>query len=129
MVKNIDHYIRKNNKNSKERIKKLNEITNIIGGEPTQYTQVIDMCINYVLNVLKVNPNEMENMKIYNMKKKSYDELDNTKAIVIQPTYEERRMLQFLKQKTFIKNYADLYSYALSCIAQMEQEMEEYNGK
>lgn len=123
-VKNLNHYINSKNKNSKERIKKMNEIVNIIGGEPTQYTQVMDMCIDYVLKILKVNPNEMENMEIYNMKKNSYDELQNTKAIIIQPTFEERQMLQFLSQKTFIKNHADLYSYALSCIAEIEREME-----
>lgn len=127
MVKNVNHYISKRNKNSKERIAKLNEIVEIIGGEPTQYTQVIDMCVDYVLNILRVNPNEMENMNIYNIKKDSYDELQNTKAVIIQPTFEERQMLQYLNKKTFIKNYADLYSYALSCVAQIEQEMEEVN--
>ncbi len=129
MVKNMSHYSTRRNTKSKERIEKMNKIINIIGGEPTQYTQLMDMCVDYVLKILEVNPNEMENMKIYNMKKKGYDELQNTSAVVIEPTYEERRMLQFLKEKTFIKNYADLYSYTLSCVAQIEQEMEEYHGE
>ena len=51
----------------------MNKIINIIGGEPTQYTQLMDMCVDYVLKILEVNPNEMKNMKIYNMKKKGYD--------------------------------------------------------
>ena len=129
MVENLYHYISRKNTKTEERIRKMNEIIDIIGGEPTQYTQLMDMCIDYVLKTLKANPNEMENMEIYNMKKQQYNDLQNSKTIIIEPTFEEREMLQYLNKKTFIKNYADLYSYALSCVAQMEKEMEEYNGK
>ena len=124
-VNNFSHYTRNSNKGN-ERIKKIQEIIDIIGGEPTQMTQVLDMCVDYVLNVLKVNPNEMENMNIYNMKRKS---TECSKRIIIEPTFEEREMLDYIKKQTFIKNYADIYSYTLSCVAQIESEMEAYNDK
>ena len=123
-VNNMSHYLRKGTSTNEARLKKMNEIINIIGGEPTQYTQVMDMCVDYVLKILRANPSEMENMEKKKKKKKTYSELDNTKAIIIEPTFDEREMLQFLKKKTFIKNYADLYSYALSCVAEIEKNME-----
>lgn len=120
-------YLRKGTKTTPMREQKINEIIKIIG-EPTQLTQVLDMCLDYTLQCLKANPNEIKNMNVYNTKRKEYINLQNENEIIIDPTYEEREMLKYLSKRTFIKRYADIYSYTLSCVANMEKDLEEaYN--
>lgn len=127
MVKKADsysHYLRKNTNKFETREKQLEEIIKIVG-EPTQITQVLDMCVAYTLKVLKANPNELNNMDIYNIKRKEFQEFQNKNEIIIDPTFDEREMLKYLSERTFIKNFADIYSYTLSCVANMEKDMEE----
>ena len=127
MVRKADsysHYLRKNTNKFETREKQLEEIIKIVG-EPTQITQVLDMCVAYTLKVLKANPNELKNMDIYNIKRKEFQEFQNKNEIIIDPTFDEREMLKYLSERTFIKNFADIYSYTLSCVANMEKDMEE----
>lgn len=126
MVRKADsysHYLRKNTNKFETREKQLEEIIKIVG-EPTQITQVLDMCVNYTLKVLKANPNELKNMDVYNIKRKEFQEFKNKNEIIIDPTFDEREMLKYLSKRTFIKNFADIYSYTLSCVANMERDIE-----
>lgn len=118
-------YLRKGTSTTLTREQKINEIIKIVGGEPTQLTQVLDMCVDYTLQSLRANPKELENMNVFNTKRKEYIDIQNNNEIVIDPTHEEREMLQYLSKRTFIKRYADLYSYTLSCVANMEKDLEE----
>lgn len=127
MVRKADsysHYLRKNTNKFETREKQIEEIIKIVG-EPTQITQLLDMCVSYTLKVLKANPNELKNMDIYNIKRKEFQEFKNKNKIIIDPTFDEREMLKYLSERTFIKNFADIYSYTLSCVANMEKDMEE----
>lgn len=118
------HYLRKNTNKHENREKQIEEIIKIVG-EPTQITQLLDMCVSYTLKVLKANPNELKNMDIYNIKRKEFQDSKNKNEIIIDPTFDEREMLKYLSKRTFIKNFADIYSYTLSCVANMERDMEE----
>lgn len=127
-VNNYSHYLRKDTSKYKKREKQLEEIIKIVG-EPTQITQVLDMCVAYTLKVLKANPNELDNMEVYNIKKrvcKTNNTFNKSKnEVIIYPTFDEKIMLEYVKNRTFIKNYADIYSYTLSCVANMERDLEE----
>lgn len=127
-VNNYSHYLRKDTSKYKKREKQLEEIIKIVG-EPTQITQVLDMCVAYTLKVLQTNPNELDNMEVYNIKKKvckTNNTFNNNKnKVIICPTFDEKVMLEYIKNRTFIKNYADIYSYTLSCVANMERDLEE----
>ena len=117
------HYLRKNTNKHENREKQIEEIIKIVG-EPTQITQLLDMCVGYTLKVLKANPNELKNMDVYNIKRKEFQEFKNKNEIVIDPTFDEREMLKYLSKRTFIKSFADIYSYTLSCVANMERDIE-----
>ena len=62
-VHDYRHYLRQGTSKTNIREAQLQELISIVG-EPTQITQVLDMCVEYTLKVLKANPKELENMNV-----------------------------------------------------------------